>query len=132
MARPGVRKRASSIAPHPKSRARSKAPFLDARDRKHEAADVEDAVTQNDGDARQSLGSCWCAGASRSTRARSVKTTQNVRSAGAPCDAPFKAVHQFVVLLGVEVAVPIENDGYRRMARHDGDLFRVRAVGDPE
>ena len=61
-----------------------------------------------------------------------MQTAQNVRSAGPPCDAPFKAVHQFVVLLGVEVSVTIEYDGYRRVARHHGDLLRVRAVGDPE
>ena len=66
------------------------------------------------------------------TSAGPVKPAQNVRSAGAPRDAPFESVHQFVVLLRVEVTVPVEHDGYRRVARHHRDLLRVRAVGDPE
>ena len=51
--------------------------------------------------------------AHRDPRARDpVKPAQNVRSAGPPCDAPFKAVHQYVVLLGVEVSVMIEDTTY--------------------
>ena len=47
MVRPGVRKRASSQCSAPQVTCAIEVPILDARDREHEAAVVEDAVTQN-------------------------------------------------------------------------------------
>jgi len=47
-------------------------------------------------------------------------------------DAPLQTVHEFVVLVWVQVAVPVEHHRHGGLACHGRHLLRVRTISDPE
>ncbi len=47
-------------------------------------------------------------------------------------DAPLQTIHEVLILVWIEVAVPVEHNRHRRVACHGRHLLWVGTVGDPE